>query len=916
MLKKIVSILVTLAMLCGMCAVVTADAAEGVYDYLPSNITIVPIAGNPSSGISVAWKNPTSTSLSKVTVTDASGGTQVGVVESPTPGAVVSVQNESLTGYANKIFKAKFVFEFSDGQKRELYHTQDVRGLNSATNDVYTPLSVSVELKNSGITDVNYFTVNTDNTTENGKNCLMVVSNIPDGQTSSNIYFGNANSLTVGKTYKLSFKIKTDVDLQFWCGTINTTLNKIDANSEWQTFEQTITAKGNRLSLGFENLRTVFYLDDVTVTELDSDGNPVTGENSTSHTYDFEDLPSDAGSAAPTDVQAIGSDGMATINWKNGNYNKGYVNVYQVLDSGEKVLISRLGDMLNDIKDTSIDIKYLENGKKYKFSVSAMSRYGTETQATEVTVTPDKSVISKYEYEPSNIMITDWRNSKGSGAQRQGYKLSWINPTAEMTSVKLYEIKDDGTETEKTPNYVFEPVYRDAVSDDASDTYLKLPVTTPGAVVHYDEQPTTDAAGAAAYRLVFEFADGQTRNIIYSGKFQGTSTQYQLASVDGSQSVSVFMSGDEIGKELYESGNKNTIRSMFPANGMKIRTKPVTSGSNYALELTSNQADSWGRNDAGIKFSGDKLVKDSSYAYEMDVNTLQTAKLWIDKVNEVNIPNTNGEWKTINGTFKAVASDAQVTLTMMQATREMYVDNIKIFDSEGKTKIGEFSFSGANFKLPDAVTGVGAVQNDKNSAKISWDAASAYVNVYEDIDENDGDDVHTWMLRARVPGDKKSVILNNLETDMTHNFMVTTEQNYKVEEGLESDGVTCSAELVAPDYEIEDVYLYADNNPESKIEYLVPGSTYTAQAKIINSKLTAGLDARVIVAIYADGVLDNVYLSDQKNITVGNTETVTVGNVAIGNAAGKTYTAKIMVWKSLESVIPILKSTPVYGPNV
>ena len=56
MFKRLTAILITLAMLFGMCAVVTADTTDP-YEYLPRNITVACYDGDNS--VSVAWINPT-----------------------------------------------------------------------------------------------------------------------------------------------------------------------------------------------------------------------------------------------------------------------------------------------------------------------------------------------------------------------------------------------------------------------------------------------------------------------------------------------------------------------------------------------------------------------------------------------------------------------------------------------------------------------------------------------------------------------------------------------------------------------------------------------------------------------------------------------------------------------------------------
>lgn len=913
MLKRLTAILVMLAMLFGMCAVVSADAADP-YEYLPRDITIV-CNKNDNSGVVVAWKNPTSSALSKVTVTDAGNGAVIGTIENPAPGGISRVASETAS-VEYGMFKAKFLFEFSNGEKREFYYTQDKRNYNLI--ELYTPDTVAF----TGLNDYNVFTTNSQNTTENGRNSMMIVSNInPEVNAASAQMFFNfkgaesfptVGSLKANTTYNFEYKVKTDSDITLTNyinsngGTMQngTSTASISASAEWQTVSGSFKTVESGIhgwmwfTISFkQSTNEPFYIDDVKITELGENGEPYTGTDTTSYTYDFEkDVESQP--AKPTNVMASASDGMATLAFKRDNTSVKYINIYEVID-GKRILRGRMNG-----EDTSVDIPYLTNGKTYKFALTAATYEGIESEAEEVEVTPQVSVISKYKYEPGNLMFTDWRNI-GENSKHQGYMISWINPTSEMESVRLYEINEDGTETEKVPNRVFEPGKR----NDYPKT--NLPITTPGAVVRFENQGLDKSSGAAMYRIVFNFADGTTRDVLYSGTWLGQSSGFQLVQESG-KVISAYP-GYEVGSVPIKKndGSNQTNYSLTGPNGLKVSSKKVKGSAQYSFELTSNQSEMTARKQP-IEFQmGQDMVSGTSYNFSMDINTVEAGILLLDSKTEISIPNTNGEWQTITGKFTSDGSNKNFSIMTVMAMREVYIDNIRIY-SDDKSVDTTYSFSDISVSRPEKMTGVSATQGEKNTTTISWEtAASNFVNIYEDIDENENDEIHTWMLRARVASDKKSVTLNNLETDMTHNFMCTTERetdarNYH---GLESDGVFCSATLVMPDYEIEDVYMLAGGE---QIEKLIPGNTYTAQAKILNAKCAEGLKAQVIVAVYADGVLDSFAVSDLKTIAVDNTETVTVPSFTIGNDTNKKYTAKIMVWKGLSSATPLINGSVPY----
>ena len=919
MFKRLTAILITLAMLFGMCAVVTADTTDP-YEYLPRNITIV-CYDLSHNGAVVTWKNPTSVLLTKVTVTDTGNNAELGTVESPTPGGISRVESQSVSEQANH-YKVKFLFEFSNGEKREFYYTQ-FKLSYSLKNDYYTTPIVAVD----GNNDYNVFTTNTQNTTANGKNSLMVVSNINPkvNDTLARIVFNYkataSNFTTVGAlksdtTYNFVYKVITDTVITFdnyinaGGGTMqnNSGTANVKASTGWQTVSGSFKTTEKEMTgwmffvIGFKQATNEpFYIDDVKITELDSNGNAYTGTDSTSYTYDFEDLTKTI--TKPTNVAASGSDGAATITWSVDS-NTRYINIYEIVD-GKKVLRNRMNGNPNS-RDSSVDIHYLTNGKTYKFAVSAMTFEGIESEAVEVTVTPEKQVISKYEYEPANVMITGWRSGYDAG---KGYAISWINPRSDkLSSVKLYEINSDGTETEKTPNRMFKQGAYTNVA--ALNQNLVNDVNTPSAVIRFENQGLSTESGIATYHLVFEFSDGQKRDIVYTGEWKSKDNYEIVQKTEKTGVIGCYDANDR--GQINANGSQDTLAS---ASTAKISQKQVKEGSQVSLELCSNQTTDGKGRQLDIMLSKN-LVSGKVYNFSMDVNTIEASGITIGKTYAADtgsipgniLPNTNGKWQTVTGRF--TAGNTPFQLYPGASIRETYIDNIKVWGNGiEESDPATYSFSNVTKSAPEAVSGVSATQGEKNSTTISWTAGGGqYVNVYEDIDENTTDDVHTWMFRARVPKAQTSVTLNNLETDKTHNFMVTTEKSGAQYNGLESAGVTCSATLVMPDYEINDVKLLAN---DEEVENFIPGGTYTAQANVTNAKIDDGLKTQVIVAVYANGVLENCVVSDAKTVTKGASETITVPSFTIGNK-DKTYTAKIMVWKGLESVTPLLKNSVTY----
>ena len=918
MFKRLTVILITLAMLFGMCAVVTADTPDP-YEYLPRDITIVCYSGN--DGAAVAWKNPTSTTIEKVTVSDTGNNNVLGTVENPTPGAISRVSSENASVQYGKL-KVKLLFEFSNGEKRVVYHTQDKRNYNLCAE--YSSGKVAV----TNLNDYNVFTTNEENATTGGKNSLKIISNINPvvNNNTAQIFFNNKatgsgadftvmGALKSNTTYNFEYKIKTDTDLSL-SNYINSAGGAMLGDSgtatvqpsvDWQTVSgsfkmpETINAY-MFFAIGLKQAANgPIYIDDLNITELDSDGNEYNGTDKTTHTINFEDYTKTM--AKPTNVTASASDGMATIGWTADTSVGRYINVYEVINE-KKILISRLD--LN--KDSSVDIENLENGKTYKFAVSAMTFEGIESEAVEVTATPAKQVASKYEYEPANVMITGWRSGYDAG---KGYAVSWINPRSDkLSSVKLYEVNSDGTETEKTPNRMFKQGAYTSVT--VLNQNLVNDVTTPSAVIRFENQGLNAESGIATYHLVFEFSNGQKRDIVYTGEWKSKDNYEIVQKTEKAGTIGCYDGNDR--GQINANGSQDTLAS---ASTAKISQKQVKEGSQVSLELSSNQTTDGKGRQLNISLN-QNLVSGKVYNFSMDVNTIEASGITIGGTYAADtsplpgniLPNTNGKWQTVTGRF--TANNTAFTLYPGASIRETYIDNIKVWGNEiEESDPATYSFSNVEKSAPEDVSGVSATQGEKTSTTISWDAASGggqYVNVYEDIDKNTTDDVHTWMFRARAPKAQASVKLNNLETDSTHNFMAVTEKSGAQYNGLESAGVTCSATLVMPDYEINDVKLLAN---DEEVENFIPGGTYTAQANVTNAKIDDGLKTQVIVAVYANGVLENCVVSDAKTVTKGASETITVPSFTIGNK-DKTYTAKIMVWKGLESVTPLLKNSVTY----
>jgi len=826
MLKRIMALLVALMMLCGMLQGVSASETADPYEYFPRDITLVSKTGN--EGVVVAWKNPTSSLLSKVTVSNVSDGVEIGVVNTPTPGQISRVYQDTTEAVDYGICTVKLVFEFTDGEKREIYYSNDKRGYNLTTTQTAGKVSIS------NLNDWNIFTTNSQNATTGGKNSLMVISNInPEtdfNNKSAQIFFnrlatGSAASFTVAGSlknstrYNFEYKVKTSDAL-----TLNNYVNAagetifesgasaaLNADSDWQTVSGSFTTNDNISTNGYvffainfkQATNKPFYIDDVKLTEMtgnETDGyTEYTGADTSSYTFDMEDVTDTP--AKPTITASAGDASATFAGWTKAD---GFINVYEVID-GTRVLRARMN---RNGSDTSVSIPYLTNNKLYKFEVTAMTKKGLESEAAVSELTPMAPVPDvapvKYEYEPGNIMITDWRSgttwASGIGGASM---LSWKNPTSEkLSTVKVYRIADDGTETEVTASA------KAHFGTESAFTSL----ATPGAVGRLSETHAV-ASGKVKYRLVFTFTDGEVRDVIYADDWdagaglQLTSAESPKKGVAKYSFMSYGPEGDRNGASAatMDSVGQITVSSKEAATGvasLKIATNAWAMGYDSVNSKWVSMDNDYVNADENAG-----LTANTAYKITMKINTIEEAKLLIGKTL-VTLPNTNGNWREV--TYDFTASNANLVFKTKGSAgevREIYIDDVTIYDTTGQTALYSEDYErSAISTLREAPEGVTAAAGNEQTT-ISWTATEdGYVNVYEVTEDG------YEMLRAHVPASDMSVALTSLENDKEYTFKVKGARANNINyAGFESEAATVT---VVPTYvaEVADQYEYEPGN--------------------------------------------------------------------------------------------------------
>ena len=139
-----------------------------------------------------------------------------------------------------------------------------------------------------------------------------------------------------------------------------------------------------------------------------------------------------------------------------------------------------------------------------------------------------------------------------------------------------------------------------------------------------------------------------------------------------------------------------------------------------------------------------------------------------------------------------------------------------------------------------------------------------------------------------------SMTFENLENDVTYKIAVVNCGLF----GGESPEAVVTATTVAPAFEMGEYELY---NGSTKLSILEPG-TLTAKINIVNNKVSEGIKATLIAAVYsAQNVLKHVYYDcgdDDGSVAVGDDETLTVNNIVVEEGD----LLKTFLWDDLDSI--------------
>lgn len=442
------------------------------------------------------------------------------------------------------------------------------------------------------------------------------------------------------------------------------------------------------------------------------------------------------------------------------------------------------------------------------------------------------TAVSKYAYEPGNVMITGWRDkfNNYTDGSKGASMLSWKNPTsATLSGVKIYRI-DENAETDVTS------LAKAHIGQESA--YATL--TTPSAVGRLIEQHS-ETSGSIAYRLEFSFTDKAATSVIYSDKWQA-SGGIQLLKAESPKN-----NGDQymmycIGNKV-KNNNADEWFTMAPANLLSVSSEKQSSG-NTSLKFEANtwarvcKDGSWigisGSNDSAYLQENAGLTAGETYKIKMKINTVEQAYFNVgSQTNRVLLPNTNGKWKDFETAFTAQNNNMYLKTSSADGEiRELYIDDVKIYNTAGTTLVYSDDFErSATESLKSAPQGLSAVQSG-DKVKISWTSAEYdYINVYE-VDENG-----EYIFKAHVPKTDLSVEIANLEMNKSHSFAVKAVRESKLVNyaGFESKAAYTSVTL---EEAVTDKYEYEAGNfvlaKSGKLTFRNPKSEKLESVKVYN----------------------------------------------------------------------------------
>lgn len=455
-------------------------------------------------------------------------------------------------------------------------------------------------------------------------------------------------------------------------------------------------------------------------------------------------------------------------------------------------------------------------------------------------------------YEPANIMITP------------GGIISWINPSAELTAVSVYEEGKNGYEL---------------LADD-------LPAISSAAVSYtYNKSFTERQMGY--FLLRFDFADKNVREIYVSGELRASFISAPRFDDSGKlylQNLAAHkQEGCIITEESYDGIKDN--------KALRIRSNEPTNYTDFKARIWLEAANTIPTGKYTISFRAKSTDDCSMILSEAEIKRATLAISKSDDWTEYSITAA-----FLNGTKN------NFRLSLCEFQGELLIDDINIENEEGT------NFISVNFESPSIPSELNP-PIDKGSfgsvysAVLNWEKNdyASYTRVYEKV----GDEL---FLRARLPVAKTSVTIGNLEANREYTFVLTSELTTESSacSAFETTGTEVRVTPILPDYEARTEL----KRGEDVVNSLDGGSSYTAYAYVRNNHLNT-LSGQMIAILYKNEKFYKSWVTELRQVEKNTSETITIPEISIPGD-DNLYELQIMLWDDIQGNMKTLSDLTEY----
>jgi hypothetical protein len=215
----------------------------------------------------------------------------------------------------------------------------------------------------------------------------------------------------------------------------------------------------------------------------------------------------------PQHITASAGDGTARVSWRPARENGAPITRYVVQGGGQTITVGT--------RQRSVQIKKLNNGRTYRFTVHAVNAKGAGPKATSPPVMPTADVPDaprsvKAEANPNGSVTVTWPAANGQGRKIKLYQVTSISggTQAPVGSVKGPKLTIRPGTLAYGTQYAFSVVAvnnRNAGSDPSPTSNTVVPFTRPGAPQQVTAATVTDRRGAV--KVTWQRAEANGRPI-------------------------------------------------------------------------------------------------------------------------------------------------------------------------------------------------------------------------------------------------------------------------------------------------------------------------------------------------------------------------------------------------------------------